>query len=69
MALIGPLATLAYLQVAGYVSPWHDGSPPLGIPSLVGLFVSGALLLIGVVLRVGSGPRQVRSEDDWTWGK
>jgi hypothetical protein len=66
-ALIGPLATLGYLQVTGYVSPWHDGSPPLGIPSLSGLFLSGVLLLFGVVLHVGSSrQRHVEPEDDWT---
>ncbi len=68
-ALIGPLATLGYLQVTGYVSPWHDGSPPLGVPSLFILSLSGGLLLLGVALRVGSGPRRVDPEDDWTWGK
>jgi hypothetical protein len=68
-ALIGPLATLGYMQATGYVSPWHDGSPPLGVPSLVILFLSGGLLLLGVVLRVDSSPRRVDPEDDWTWGK
>jgi hypothetical protein len=68
-ALIGPLATLGYLQVTGYVSPWHDGASPLGVPSLVILSLSGGLLLLGVVLRVGSSPRRVDPKDDWTWGK
>lgn len=68
-ALIGPLATLGYLQVTGYISPWHDGSPPLGVPSLIILSLSGGLLLLGVALRVGSRPRRVDPEDDWTWGK
>jgi hypothetical protein len=68
-ALIGPVATLGYLQATGYVSPWHDGSPPLGVPSLVILSLSGGLLLLGVVLRVGSSPRRVDPKDDWTWGK
>jgi hypothetical protein len=69
VALIGPLSTLGYLQATGYVSPWHDGSPPLGVPSLVILSLSGGLLLLGVVLRVGSSPQRIDPKDDWTWGK
>lgn len=74
-ALIGPLASLGYLQASGYVSPWHDGAPPLGFPGWFGLFFLGALLLLGVGIRTGFiwrgvDPRPpVDPSDDWTWGK
>ncbi len=74
-ALLGPLASLGYLQASGYISPWHDGAPPLGFPSWFGLFLLGALLLLGVGIRTGfiwrgfdSRP-PVDPRDDWTWGK
>ena len=52
LALLGPLLALAYLQASGYVSEWHDGSPPLGLPNIVQLIWFGLLLLLG--LGVGS---------------
>lgn len=39
LALAGPLLSLGYLQVTGYVSPWHDGVARLiSLPSF-SLFV------------------------------
>lgn len=73
--LAGPFASLSYLQLTGYVSPWHDGSPPLGMSTLAVLLRSGALLLLGVALHAGftwRRPKRERAadaEDDWTWGK
>ncbi len=51
-ALIGPLLSLGYLQVTGYVSPWHDGvAPLLSLPTLAGFVWSALLLLWGVGMR------------------
>ena len=34
LALVGPRLSLGYLQVSGYISPWHDGVDPLlSLPS------------------------------------
>ncbi len=52
-SLLGPLAVLTYLQISGYVSPWHDGVPPLGLISLISLFVSAVPLAIGASLGAG----------------
>jgi hypothetical protein len=51
LALIGPFLSLGYLQVAGYISPWHDGTEPLlSLPSIFQLVFIGLLLRIGVLL-------------------
>ena len=50
-ALLGPLLTLGYLQVTGYVSPWHDGASPLSIPTIAQMFWSALFLVMGVGLR------------------
>lgn len=53
LALLGPLLSLGYLQVSGYVSPWHDGVDPLLSPPGFSLFFwFGVLLTIGVCLGV-----------------
>lgn len=62
LALIAPFAALACLQITGYVSPWHDGSPPLGISSLMGLFWTAALLLLGFGLHSGFAKRRPASQ-------
>jgi hypothetical protein len=49
LALLGPLLTLGYLQVTGYVSPEHDGTAPLLSPPGISFFLwFGLALLIGV---------------------
>ncbi len=49
LALVGPLLSLGYLQVSGYISPWHDGTDPLLSPPGVSLFFwFGILLSIGI---------------------
>jgi hypothetical protein len=52
-ALIGSLAALGYLQLTGYISPEHDGEPPLGIPSWAAMVEIGLILLLGIGLRRG----------------
>jgi hypothetical protein len=54
-ALLGPVAALGYLQLTGYISPEHDGEPPLGIPSWAAMVEIGLILLLGVGLRRGWG--------------
>jgi hypothetical protein len=49
LALIGPLLSLGYLQVSGYISPWHDGVDPLLSPPGVSLFIWFAAMLAGGV--------------------
>jgi hypothetical protein len=51
LALIGPLLSLGYLQVSGYISPWHDGVDPLLSPPGIALFFwLGLLLIVGIGL-------------------
>lgn len=50
-SLAGPLFALSYLQIVGYVSPWHDGWSPLSLPTVVGMLFFALLLLLGVGLR------------------
>lgn len=51
LALAGPLASLGYLQVSGYISPWHDGVDPLlSLPSFSLFFWAGLLLVAGIGL-------------------
>jgi hypothetical protein len=52
VALIGPLLSLGYLQVTGYISPWHDGvAPLLSLPALADFVWFALLLLLGVGIR------------------
>jgi hypothetical protein len=63
LALLGPLLTLGYLQVTGYISPWHDGTAPLLSPPGISFFFwFGAALLIGV----GLGRLQGIASSAWT---
>lgn len=53
LALVGPLLSLGYLQVTGYVSPWHDGTDPLLSPPGISFFIwFGVLLSIGIGLGI-----------------
>jgi hypothetical protein len=49
VALLGPLLTLGYLQLTGYISPWHDGTAPLLSPPGISVFFwYGLTLLLGI---------------------
>ena len=51
LALLGPALSLGYLQVTGYVSPWHDGvAPLLSAPGISGLVWLGIFLFMGAGL-------------------
>jgi hypothetical protein len=52
LSLIGPLLSLGYLQVTGYISPWHDGIAPLwSLPTLAGFIWFGLYLFLGLGMR------------------